>query len=400
MANLNAWQKITRVLSGKPFGDGADGAYSSATIPTMKYKTCSGTATSTTLTADTDASPFSVGDVLLLHQTRGTGVGQWEINRVSSVGSDQYTLQEALQYTYTDSGASQAQAVVIPRYTNVTVQAGTWTLTSWNEDIGGILTFAANGTVTCTGTIAGSGIAGADGANPGAYPQAGVGGAGRGFRGGNGYSVNGSTTAWNGEGTVAARSQSTSANGNGGGGAYSNTTNHNNGGGGGNGVAGSAAQNSDSGTNPSGGSTAGAADLITMVFGGGGGGGSGCLDGSPGGGGGGGGMVFISAKAITIAGAITETGGAGANGNGSCGGGGGGGSVLIQAGTATLGSNLITAVGGDGGGTARGGDGGAGRIAVHHSGAVTGTTNPTFDDTTDSSLVEAVVGGAFLFNMV
>lgn len=85
MSALNAWQRIDRVVSGKPFGNGSDGALSSATIPTMSAKSCSGTATSTTLTADTDASPFSVGDILLLHQTRGTGAGQWEINKVDSV---------------------------------------------------------------------------------------------------------------------------------------------------------------------------------------------------------------------------------------------------------------------------------------------------------------------------
>lgn len=82
MTVLNNWQKISRVLPGQPFGDGKDGAYSSATIPDLLRRACTGTAASTTLTAST-TSPFSVGDIVLIHQTRGgANVGKWEINRV------------------------------------------------------------------------------------------------------------------------------------------------------------------------------------------------------------------------------------------------------------------------------------------------------------------------------
>lgn len=66
---------------------------------------------------------------------------------------------------------------------------------------------------------------------------------------------------------------------------------------------------------------------------------------------------------------------------------------------AVLGSNLLTATGGAGGTETRaGGNGSTGRIAVHHYGTVTGTTNPTFTDVTDASLIET--GGSFLFNFI
>lgn len=384
MAVLNSWQKITRVLPGKPFGDGTNGAYSSATIPTMVYKSCTGSADSTTLSADTDASPFAVGDILLLHQTRGTGVGQWEINRVSAVGSDQYTMQVALKYTYTDSGASQAQAIKIPRYTNVTVQSGTWTLTDWNKDVGGFLTWAASGTSTITGTVDCT----YDGFTGGAVGTA-------------------DTDGYQGEGTAGAGTQSQAANGNGGGGGDDGLGAKvgSGGGGGGNGAAGTNGANGSGGTGGTGGLADGSADLTDFVLGGGGGaGGSGGVASTSAGGDGGGGVIFFS-KNLSIDGAITVTGsnGQAAPSGAGSGGGGAGGSVLAVVQTAALGTNKITALagsGGTGGGGTDGGAGAVGRIAVHHSATVTGTTNPTFTDVSDSSLVEAVSGGSFLFNMI
>lgn len=351
---------------GQPFGDGKDGAYSSATIPTLVYKSCTGTADSTTLSADTDASPFAVGDVLLLHQTRGgANVGKWEINRVSAVGSDQYTMQVALKYTYT----SPAQAIKIPRYTNVTVESGTWTLTDWDGTTGGILTFATNGTVTVTGSIIGTS---------------------KGFNGGAANAQQGSNNpipGLQGEGTAGAGgSASTSANGNGGGGGVGGNPAYA-GGSGGNGEAGIG------GTGSAGGSQVGSADLITADFGGGGGSGGGYDNLIAGAGGDGGGMVFIFAKNVS-GGTITFTGGDGtgvANTAGAGGGGGAGGSILIVCQTASLGF-ATTALGGAGGNsTVRedGASGAVGRIAVHHLSTVTGTTNPAFEDVTDTSLRES-----------
>lgn len=369
MSALNSWQRIDRVLPGFPFGNGADGAYSSATIPTLTKDSCSGTSSSTTLT--TAGSTFANGDVLLIHQTRGTGVGQWEINRVSSGGGTaSLTLQTALHYTYTDSGASQAQATKIPMYTNVTVQSGTWTTSTWDQNKGGILTFASNGSVTVTGTVT---------ANA------------KGFRGGSNTEIDPKPNqSQAGEGTGGDVVAQTGANSSGGGGGYNNGNNgvdYGSGAGGGHASAGTdATVCSGAGTSGTGGSSVGSADLTTMVFGGGGGSKSDFQASGPNGGNSGG-AIIIFAKNIASVNAITNNGGNGATQSG----GGSGGSILLVCQNATLGSAVITASGGTGG-SSGGGAGSDGRIAVHHSGAVTGTTSPSFTDVTDGTLIESSAG--------
>ena len=388
MAALNAWQKITRVVTGKPFGAGSDGAYSSATIPAMTVKSSSGASGQKNLTIA--AGAFTNGDILLVHQSRGTGVGQWEVNKVASGGgTTTLVMTENLNYTYTDSGASQAQVLKIFQYTDVTVQSGTWAVTGWDGNINGILAFAANGTVTVTGSVNSNG----DGFVLGAGVEA--------------------ATGYQGEGTSGTGTQATAANGSGGGGGTSSEGGgqcSNGGGGGGNGAAGtSGVVSGGGGTAGVGGGTSGAADLTTLTLGGGGGGGGRGpgVSGNAGDGGDGGGAVFIFANVITVDGSIYTNGAAGGDGTdeGSGGGGGGGGSVLIQAKTATLGTNKITASAGGGGGSGfnggDGGAGGAGRIAIHYGSSTSGTTNPTITETEDSTLVEASEGGgSFLLNFV
>ena len=157
MANLAASQRLDWVIPGLPFGNGSDGVYSSATIPTLTKDSCSGTSGNATLT--TTGSTFANGDILLLHQTRGTSAGVWEIAKVlSGGGSTTLTLTKNKVNTYTDSGSSQAQAVKIFQYTTVTVQAGTWTLPSWDGTKGGILPICAKISMTVTGNITGTGL--------------------------------------------------------------------------------------------------------------------------------------------------------------------------------------------------------------------------------------------------
>jgi len=371
MANLNSWQRIDRVIAGKPFGDGIDGDYNSSTIPTMTYRSCSGSASSTTLTLT--SAGFSNGDLILIHQTRGTGAGQWEINYVvSGGGTTSLTLLKPLYYTYTDSGASQAQAVKIPRYNNVTCPSGTWTVPSWNGDTGGILVLAARGTVTIAGTKNGKGVGFVKGSQENA-------------------------PSYNGEGTGGPSSRAGDvANGNGGGGSNDRTPNGG-GSGGGNGTAGVAG-----GGNFNAGASAGSADLTMMVFGGGGGGGETVNNGY---GGNGGGICVMFAKNIMVTGGMNFSGNNGNNAtsDGGGGGGGAGGSILIVCQSATLGSSLITATGGSGGngsgGAYNGGAGGVGRIALHYSGTYSGSTNPTLYANQDTTLVESV-GGIFFHNFL
>lgn len=390
MGVLNYWQRIDRVLPGTPFGDGADGDYSSSTIPPMVYRSCSGSSGLKTLTLS--SSGFSNGDVILIHQTRGTGAGQWEINRiVSGGGTTSLTLQKSLQYTYTDGGASQAQVIKIPRYRNVTVPYGaTWTIPSWNGDIYGILPLAVKETFTQAGAVVGNGSQGAD------QVWSGGGAIGGGFWGGD--------IGRQGEGSGGARgADSRLPNGTGGGGANSDGTNAGGGGGGGAtaGIGGNYQPNGATAPGQGGGVIT-TADLSVFTLGGGGGGGEGTV--SSGAGGSGGAVFFVIAKQYILTGSVSLRGGRGGypyepwiGGRVNYGGGGGGGNFLLMCQYATLGTNLINASSTT---TYNGyfSEGGQGGIAIHYSGYVSGTTTPTAYTQFDSTLTEP--GGGFLLNFV
>ena len=150
-----AHHKLTYALPGSPFGDGRDGTLtiSADTTQSVTNKSCSGTSGSSTLTLA--SSGFSNYDVVLIHQSRGTGVGQWQYAKVvSGGGTTTLTLAKPLVYTFTDSGASQAQVFYVPQYGDVTVDSTkTWSAPAWDGNVGGLLVFASRGTVTVTGTI-------------------------------------------------------------------------------------------------------------------------------------------------------------------------------------------------------------------------------------------------------
>jgi hypothetical protein len=360
------------------FGDGSDGALtiSADTTEAPIDSACTGTSGALTLSA-TNAS-FAANQIILIHQSRGTGAGTWQRNKIISYTAGTITLDSPLNATY----ITGAQVRVLKQYTNVTINSGkTYTAKAWNGTVGGILVFLASGTVTVTGSINANGNA-ASGA---------VGGTGIGFEGGDyGFPNN---PGVQGEGTDGpAGTQTINANGNGGGGGAGNSG----AGGGGNGTAGSDGEfRSDTGDvvlqSPGyGGSASGATDLTSMTFGGGGGG---SWQGNGGAGGAGGGIIFISAATLTVSGSITANGGAGSGLMVRGGGGGGaGGSILLKSQTATLGSGIITANGGAGGAgnyvylTGRGGAGGAGRVHLDYYSSYTGTTSPTIDALVDQNL--------------
>lgn len=386
-------QSISTYRPGFPFGDGTDGdltVSSNATwgsgTPSVPIQSCSGTVNTTALTIAA-ASTFANGDLVFIHHSRGTtqNTGGWEVNRISSGGgTTTLTMQDNLDYTYTDSGADQSQVIKILEYDDVTLNSGiTWTVPAWGGDTGGIMVFAARGAVTISGTITGNGANGTD-INDNVQP-----GDQGGFRGGK---TNEGGIGGNGEGTGGDRTAlgftidgTTSANGNGGGGGPTGGG-AGAGAGGGNGAAGS---NSAQAT---GGNAVGTVSLSAILFGGGGGGGGGVNN--QGSGANGGAMCVIFAKSFATPTSITLNGGnggdAGTETNG--GGGGGGGSFLLKCQTATLGSSVVTSSGGTA--TDGGGNGGVGRISIHHSGSVTGTTSPTYNDTTDGTLIEAGGAGA------
>lgn len=359
------------------FGDGSNGSLtiSSNTTEAPIDSACIGTSGAFTLSA-TNAS-FAVDQVILIHQSQGTGAGTYMKNVITGYTAGTITLQTALNSDY----VSGAQVRVLPQYTSVTVNAGvTYTAKAWNGTVGGILAFLANGTVTIAGTLSGTAC---------------------GFRGGAGGAV--TIAGTQGEGTDGVGTLSTSANGNGGGAgrAYSFPGYAMGGGGGGNGDIATQGHNNTAGNNFPGkaGGSSGTSDLTTATLGGGGGGGGGGKStGSAGANGGtGGAFLFINAATLTVTGSLVSAGSAGGaasnNGDniGGGGGGGGGGSILLKVQTATLGTTLVTAIAGiggaDGADGSGGGAGGVGRIDIDYLTSYTGTTTPTLNSIQDSTLV-------------
>lgn len=386
-------QKIQYVLPGLPFGNGADGALtvSASATQTLTDETCTGTATSTALTAG--GTSIADGDVVLIHQSRGTGAGQWEVNKVASGGgSVNLVMSVALKYSY----AAGAQVIKIPMYTDVTVNSSQiWSAKAWDGSTGGFLIFAAKGTVTISGTLNGNTLGFLKGAGGGETAV--------------------TAPAYRGEGTSGDNgTQQASANGNGAGGGGVYTWYGAGGGGGSNGSAGVDGQridaNSDFGAK---GATAGHTELTTMVFGGAGGGGGGDKEANPdtaygGDGGNGGGGIIIFGKTISSPNSLTSIGGNGSNAeyavgssgtaHGGGGGAGAGGSILIAGGTVNIGTDKLTTVGGVGGEGSRnetndGGSGGKGRIAVYYGTSLTGSISASlygsYTNEQDTSLIES-----------
>jgi hypothetical protein len=365
-----------------PWGNGSGGATTLSAEPNTRA-TITGTTGQTTSTIG--SAILYDGDIVLIHQTRGSGAGQWEFNRVTSgTGSTSITWQTALQYTY----VAGAQVVRVPLYLTATINSHS--VTAWNGSTGGIEVVVAKESMTLSGTITGTSL---------------------GFIGPDSQVYNNVNNC--GEGTAGASTTQSGSNGNGGGAGTDNVTNNPSGGaGGGNATAGNNGGDGDGGkTGGTGGLAVSSSDLVTLDMGGAGGAGGAINTGSwyvGGAGGNGGGIIILISKSITVSGAVAnggEAGGAGYHAPGDHysggGGGGGGGSVLMVCEIASLGTTLITAdagAGGSSGGLNSGGGGGDGAIAVHHSRTISGTTRPTFTNVTDTTLIETL-GGSFIFNL-
>ena len=366
--NLRSYKFDIYAVSGY-FGDGSGGALtvSSNTTQSPTDASCSGTSGQNTVSA-TNAS-FAADQLVLVIQMRGTGAGTWQRSKITNYTAGTVTIEDNLNFSYNSTGSNKAQIVVIPQYTNITVNNGiTWSAKAWTGTVGGILLAVANGTITSTGTTSGSA---------------------RGFVGGAGEGA-GTDIGNCGEGTGGASAGQQAANGNGGGAGDVGASGDASGAGGGNGTSGTSGtgNGSSSGGGGVGGSTAGTADLTTMVMGGGGGSGK-SDDSTTGDGGTGGAIIFLSSTDLIVTGAIVSAGGNGSASGQAGSGGGAGGSILLKAQTATLGTALITAPGGSGGDSVGvdGGAGGAGRIHLDYYTSYTGTTTPTLDVTQDNNLV-------------
>ena len=380
-------------------GNGADGdlAIPSGMTRTINTAATSGTGTmgGTTMTVR-DGSPFLVDQVVLIHQTQGTGAGQHEMNRIATVSGTQLTFKNPLKYDY----VTGAQVVAVPQYNSVNVTAGGFlTAPAWDGQKGGILVFLSRGDVAAGGTItmASKGFRGA-GVTGVCFPSApgctlNHGRTGESSLGASAFStLNGQAQGMNngGGGGGGSRGQDCAA---GGGGSYGTA--------GTNGVDGTIGACIVVGGQHRGGlagTAVGGQDLFQSIFlGSAGGEGGPDEDGAyPGPGGNGGGIVMWNSKSVTLDGtaSITVSGANGGNGSnsGPCGGGGGGmgnggggsgGAVRIQtADSATLNTGKIVASAGAGGNagscgaTYPGGNGGLGRIHIRALGTISGTTTP------------------------
>lgn len=404
MANLNAWQRIDKVLPTQPWGTGIDGDASiSGTWGGGNgghVVACTGTAGTTTLTyaggLSLPAYGYWVGVVI---QTYGTDAGKWEVVRITNTSGTSLTLNQALINNY----VTGAQVYVLKQYKDLTI-SGTLTPSVYNGSIGGMIFLLAK-SITINAAINAYGNNGSSIVNNAGEV---AGGQGYGFCGGRAKMASTQLRGWQGGGTGIGQTDNYGgtynanyANGNGGG-----SGNEDGAGGGGNASAGW------SNAQCYGGNAAGNLDLTEMVMGGGGAGqyrDEAYQDGA-GSGGAGGGLVVLIAKTITNNSTINLNGGNGgyaakppAGGQNYMGGAGAGGSCLVVCDTATLGSSAITAAGGGiyywYNPTRIGGYTSNGRIAVHHAKTITGTTSPTYIDITDPTLIEGGAG-SFLFTML
>jgi hypothetical protein len=384
-------------LWSEQFGTGKDGSLtittgtvfnvnsSPFTTNANAFGTFTGTSGNSSGTA-TDAYGFYtdyvfVGDYVLIHQTQGTNVGNWELNVVTGgipagAGSSTLTLKYPLQNTYTTG----CQIVKCPQFTNINFNSGTnisqkaWDSFKW----GGIIAFFCSGKTTIAGNL---------------YTGT------TGFQGGAGRDLGSQSFQGENENNTGVQSSSASYNGGGGSDGDNGGGRGASGGGGGNYTTGGAGGTEGGSATGGGGGTVAQTnnELTVSVFGGGGGGGSRTGSSIPyPAGGTGGGLIFIFSKEIEVTGGLTSEGSAGQTSGDGGGGGGAGGCILIKSITATLGTNITTTLGGAGG--IRGGTGGTGRIHLDYASSYTGTTNPTLSATQDSSLYPS--GGSFIFNML
>lgn len=317
------------------FGSGADGAGALTGTQAPVDSTFTGTSGATSGTGQTGKS-FATNDVVLIHQSQGTGYGNKQLNQLTGYvsGTGAMTFLLPLNATY----GTGAQIIQVKQYTTA-VLSGNFTVKAWDGSVGGFMVIMAQGDIDGAGftlNCAGAATATDTGAIIG------------GFRGGNGSGNNVNLAAGKGEGTTGStRTAGTgsadqrAAQGSGGGGTagssvFGNLSIPSSGGGGGNGTAGSNGGSKDvAGWAGVGGSIGSTSDLSTMVFGGGGGG---CdQDSSTIGGSSGGGCVWLicggSLKNITVnvkGGSATSV-SANVNGGTVSGGAGAGGCALVDA---------------------------------------------------------------------
>jgi len=324
------------------------------------FATASGTASSTTLTANNTS--FANGMLVVIIQAQGTGSTSnpdWEFNKVASGGG---TTALTMAYPLTINYTTGAFIYQMQEYATLTIQGGsTLSAQGWGGSIGGFYGAFATTSITCPGDINVATL---------------------GFRGGAGQGNN--NNGAQGESSSGGGGISASPNGNGaGGGGGANSS----GGGGSLGTAGTAGASVGAAGGSAGNADANAsANQQLQILSMGGAGASGANhtgSGTSGRGGNSGGIILLVAPIITFTGTCTSNGANGTNGAGgdgatdTNGGAGSGGSILLKGQIITV-ETSVQAVGGTGGGSSNfGGNGGNGRIHIDYLVAPSGSTNPT-----------------------
>lgn len=362
------------------YGDGSDGSLSisSNTTDSPIDSTCSGTSGTTSLTA-TNAS-FAAGQVILILQVTG-GTHTWELNAIDSYTAGTITTTHALANSYTHSGDTRSQVVVVKQHSSITVDNGsTLTAKAWDQSngTGGVLALLCSGTIDINGAV----TAGA-----------------KGFEGGEG-GLSALKAGWQGQGEdgVAPVAQG-GANSTGAGGGQE-TVDSGSGGGGGHVDTGSSGSPQDQQGDGGLASDYDSSDLSSMLFGGaGGGGGNNNNSADAGDGGNGGGIIFLMGPTFDLTGGSIdsdgEAGGPNTGDNNSAGGGGAGGSVLIKGDNVTIGTDLVTVDAGAGGAKAvpgngsAGGAGDVGIIRVEYGTSLSGSISSNATTSEESELKQA-----------
>ncbi|NVJ17159.1 hemagglutinin, partial [Myxococcus sp. AM010] len=110
---------------------------------------------------------FSVGNLVMVHQTTGLAapasgsqtpinlvggpVGRWEFARIASLTATRLNFTQPLTVAF---GATGTQAIRVPEYTSVTVNAaGSIVAAPWDGATGGVVAFLSQGAVNNAGAI-------------------------------------------------------------------------------------------------------------------------------------------------------------------------------------------------------------------------------------------------------
>ena len=415
MGSLRPWDKAVNstlyarwMANSSPSastGTGADGVLlvtGTSLVDSVKTRLAANGAPGQTVINVASAAGFGVGDEALLLCLQGADAGAYEFARVASAASGSLTLNAALRHTYDVTNGARVIVQRVPNYRDVTVKSnGVLTASAWTGGAsawtpGGVVAFRVNGTLT----IEEGGRVTADAL---------------GFAGGAGISSSVSADGYQGESytlTVGAQSREPNA-GAGGAGLYYSITGDGGGGGGGggHGTAGMAGATVEP-YHGLGGGSYGFPNMTAMYLGSGGGAGGTDDDGdgsSKGGQGGrGGGILYVSARTVTLAGEFSAAGADGEtvqdtdgdNGDESGGGGGGAGGTLFLATDSAFAKTAEMLVpGGVGGGveagTMLGGVGGTGIVAFAQ--AEIGLWSGTFNRDTNFTAVMTVISNAEQF---